>query len=182
MGNLNFTTPQVQQRLAQGYYDDIKVAGYTGTKAQLDAILAKAGVVMKAATASANGDAGLVPTPAMGAATRYLRSDGTWQVPPDNNTVYTHPTTAGNKHIPAGGLSGQILRWSADGTATWGEDNNTTYGIATAAANGLMSKEDKTKLNSCLVGDGVTKFQNITQAAYDALSSKDASTLYIITE
>lgn len=40
---------------------------------------------------------------------------------------YTHPTTAGNKHIPAGGSSGQILRWSADGTAVWGADNNTTY-------------------------------------------------------
>ena len=37
---------------------------------------------------------------------------------------YTHPTTAGNKHIPSGGSSGQILRWSADGTAVWGDDNN----------------------------------------------------------
>lgn len=45
----------------------------------------------------------------------------------DNNTVYTHPTSAGNKHIPAGGSSGQILRWSAAGTAAWGADNNTTY-------------------------------------------------------
>lgn len=43
------------------------------------------------------------------------------------DTVYTHPTTSGNKHIPSGGSSGQILRWSADGTATWGSDNNTTY-------------------------------------------------------
>ena len=40
------------------------------------------------------------------------------------DTVYTHPTTAGNKHIPSGGSSGQILRWSADGTAVWGDDNN----------------------------------------------------------
>lgn len=45
----------------------------------------------------------------------------------DNNTVYTHPATSGNKHIPSGGSSGQILRWSADGTAVWGNDNNTTY-------------------------------------------------------
>ena len=43
------------------------------------------------------------------------------------DTVYTHPTTSGNKHIPSGGSSGQILRWSADGTAAWGADNNTTY-------------------------------------------------------
>ena len=40
---------------------------------------------------------------------------------------YVHPTTAGNKHIPDGGSTGQILRWSASGTAVWGDDNNTTY-------------------------------------------------------
>ena len=51
---------------------------------------------------------------------------------------YTHPTTSGNKHIPAGGSSGQILRWSADGTATWGADNNTTYSDFKAAASGDM--------------------------------------------
>lgn len=41
------------------------------------------------------------------------------------DTVYTHPTSSGYKHIPSGGSSGQILRWSADGTAAWGSDNNT---------------------------------------------------------
>ena len=63
------------------------------------------------------------------------------------DTVYTHPTTAGNKHIPAGGSSGQILRWSADGTAVWGADNNTTYGDATQSAHGLMTAADKKKLD-----------------------------------
>ena len=47
------------------------------------------------------------------------------------DTVYTHPTTSGNKHIPSGGSSGQILRWSAAGTAVWGADNNTTYSAGT---------------------------------------------------
>lgn len=47
------------------------------------------------------------------------------------NTVYTHPTTSGNKHIPSGGSSGQVLKWSADGTAAWGTDNNTTYSAGT---------------------------------------------------
>ena len=37
-----------------------------------------------------------------------------------NTAVYTHPTSAGNKHIPAGGSAGQILKWNADGTAVWG--------------------------------------------------------------
>ena len=45
---------------------------------------------MKGATSSAEGSAGLVPSPAAGAATRYLRSDGTWQVPP--NTTYSSAT------------------------------------------------------------------------------------------
>lgn len=63
---------------------------------------------------------GLVPQlPNETTTTKYLRQDGSWQVPPDNNTVYTHPTTAGNKHIPTGGASGQILGYSASGTAKW---------------------------------------------------------------
>lgn len=40
---------------------------------------------------------------------------------------YVHPTSSGSKHIPTGGASGQILRWSADGTAVWGADNDTKY-------------------------------------------------------
>lgn len=44
---------------------------------------------MKAASTSAAGGSGLVPAPAAGAANRYLRSDGTWQVPPDTNTTYS---------------------------------------------------------------------------------------------
>lgn len=32
---------------------------------------------------------------------------------------YVHPTTSGNKHIPTGGAAGNILSYSADGTAAW---------------------------------------------------------------
>lgn len=60
---------------------------------------------------------------------------------------YTHPTTAGNKHIPSGGSSGQILRWGSNGTAVWGAENNTTYSVVTSSSNGLMSSADKTKLD-----------------------------------
>lgn len=109
---------------------------------------------MKGATADTAGTHGLVPAPTAGAATRYLRSDGTWVTPPNTTyspatqsanglmsasdkkkldgvatgaNNYVHPTTSGNKHIPAGGASGQILRWSADGTAVWGADKDTQY-------------------------------------------------------
>lgn len=39
-----------------------------------------------------------------------------------NANNYVHPTTAGNKHIPAGGTAGQILVNTGDGTAEW-QDN-----------------------------------------------------------
>lgn len=79
----------------------------------------------------------------------YSDSWGTWKnitvltpIPAGakfTDTVYVHPATAGNKHIPAGGASGQFLKWSADGTAIWAADNNTTYSAfkaATASAAG----------------------------------------------
>lgn len=46
-------------------------------------------------------------------------------------STYVHPTTAGNKHIPSGGSAGQILSWSADGTAAW-EDNIVSKAITTS--------------------------------------------------
>ncbi|AOT70679.1 hypothetical protein [Geosporobacter ferrireducens] len=34
---------------------------------------------------------------------------------------YVHPTTAGNKHIPTGGATGQVLKYGgSSGTASWG--------------------------------------------------------------
>lgn len=63
------------------------------------------------------------------------------------DTVYKHPATSGNKHIPTGGSSGQILKWSADGTAVWGDNSNTTYSNATETTDGLMSATDKTNLD-----------------------------------
>jgi len=66
--------------------------------------------------------AGLAPQ-RDGSTTKFLRGDGSWAVP----SYYEHPTTAGNKHIPVGGASGQVLKWSADGTAKWDTDKDTTY-------------------------------------------------------
>lgn len=65
-----------------------------------------------------------------------------------NANNYIHPTTSGNKHIPSGGSSGQILKWSADGTAIWGTEK--TYSNATTSSPGLMSASDKTDLDACV--------------------------------
>ena len=52
---------------------------------------------MTAATADAAGKAGLVPAPAAGAQAKFLRGDGTWQVPTntDSKVLQTVSTTAG---------------------------------------------------------------------------------------
>ena len=78
------------------------------------------------------------------------------------NGGYTHPTTPGNKHIPSGGSSGQILKWKADGEAQWG--NEKSYSNASQSASGLMSATDKKKL------DGVAEGANKT-VVDDELSS-----------
>ena len=70
---------------------------------------------------------------------------------------YQHPSAAGYKHIPVGGSSGQILRWSADGTAVWGEDKDTTYTNVTTTKDGLMIANDKKKLDGIGVGAQVNQ-------------------------
>lgn len=50
------------------------------------------------------------------------------------DTVYTHPTTAGNKHIPTGGSGGMFLSWSASGTAVW-----SALPIASSSATGIVT-------------------------------------------
>lgn len=40
------------------------------------------------------------------------------------DTIYIHPTTSGNKHIPSGGSSGQVLGWQSDGIAKWVANEN----------------------------------------------------------
>ncbi len=95
--------------------------------------------------------------------------------------AYSHPTSSGNKHIPSGGSSGQILRWSADGTAVWGNDNNTTYGVVSTSANGLAPKvTDTTKY---LRGDGTwatptnTTYSNATTGTSGLMSATDKAKL-----
>lgn len=48
-------------------------------------------------------------------------TNGNVKINGTETTVYTHPATAGNKHIPAGGTAGQILENDGAGTAKWAD-------------------------------------------------------------
>ena len=56
-----------------------------------------------------------------------------------NANNYTHPTSSGNKHIPSGGSSGKVLRWSADGTAVWGDVPSDAISITRVEYNKLLA-------------------------------------------
>lgn len=94
---------------------------------------------MRGATTSAAGLAGLVPAPAQGASNRYLRSDGTWQVPPDTNTTYPLATQSAN------GLMSAADKLKIDGLPG---DYASGIGLATSSKDGLMPKTDKAKLDA----------------------------------
>lgn len=87
------------------------------------------------ATESKAGATGLVPAPAAGAANRYLRSDGTWAVPPNDNTTYAAfmgatagaAGRAGLVPAPAAGQQSFYLR----GDGTFGQINIPAAAIGT---------------------------------------------------
>jgi len=102
---------------------------------------------------------------------------------------YTHPTSAGNKHIPAGGAAGKILGWASDGTAQWVDDKNTTYGAfkgATSSADGgsgLVPTPKAANAGQYLKGDGTwgtptnTTYNDVTQSAHGLMTAADKTKL-----
>ena len=112
----------------------------------------------KGATSTAAGGTGLVPAPAAGYTSRYLRGDGTWQTPP--NTTYSKfkaatASAAGGSGLvpaPAAGENDEYLR----GDGTWATPPNTTYTNATSSKAGLMSSTDKKKLDGIASGANKT--------------------------
>jgi hypothetical protein len=93
----------------------------------------------------------------------------------DANT-YVHPTTAGNKHIPTAGASGQYLKWSASGTAVWDTITHTEISDFDAGVAGAASVIANTAkvTNATHTGD-VTGSGALTISS-SAITSKTALT------
>lgn len=106
---------------------------------------------MKGATTSATGTSGLVPAPPTGAANRYLRSDGTWAVPPDNNTTYSNFVKSGSGAksglVPAPPTTAGTTKYLRE-DGTWQTPLNTWRGIqdnltSTSTTESLSAKQGK---------------------------------------
>lgn len=126
---------------------------------------------MKAATASAAGAAGLVPAPAAGKQTSFLRGDGTWAVP--TNTTYGLASTTANGLLrQLDGRTSNFMR----GDGTWATPPNTTYAVANESTNGLMAAADKKTVNRLVGVNTVTTLDNLPISKRSITATLSAAT------
>lgn len=126
---------------------------------------------MKAATASAAGAAGLVPAPAAGEQTSFLRGDGTWVVP--TNTTYGLASTTANGLLrQLNGSTSSFMR----GDGTWATPPNTTYAVANESTNGLMAAADKKTMNRLIGVNTVTTLANLRISKRSITATLSAAT------
>jgi hypothetical protein len=126
---------------------------------------------MKAATASAAGAAGLVPAPAAGKQTSFLRGDGTWVVP--TNTTYGLASTTANGLLrQLNGSTSNFMR----GDGTWATPPNTTYAVANESTNGLMAAADKKTVNRLIGVNTVTTLANLPISKRSITATLSAAT------
>lgn len=126
---------------------------------------------MKAATASAAGAAGLVPAPAAGKQTSFLRGDGTWVVP--TNTTYGLASTTANGLLrQLDGSTSSFMR----GDGTWATPPNTTYAVANESTNGLMAAADKKTVNRLIGVNTVTTLANLPISKRSITATLSAAT------
>ena len=126
---------------------------------------------MKAATASAAGAAGLVPAPAAGKQTSFLRGDGTWVVP--TNTTYGLASTSANGLLrQLNGSTSNFMR----GDGTWATPPNTTYAVANESTNGLMAAADKKTVNRLIGVNTVTTLASLPISKRSITATLSAAT------
>lgn len=126
---------------------------------------------MKAATASAAGAAGLVPAPAAGKQTSFLRGDGTWVVP--TNTTYGLASTTANGLLrQLNGSTSSFMR----GDGTWATPPDTTYAVANESTNGLMAAADKKTMNRLIGVNTVTTLANLPISKRSITATLSAAT------
>lgn len=125
----DYNTSQVTESVGSLYFTTARArASFSaGTNVSIDVN----GVISSVDTAYSNFTrtvAGLVPNPGGATTTKYLREDGTWQVPPDTDTntwVANAKDVAGYVAAPVTATANKVWKTDATGNPAWRDDADT---------------------------------------------------------
>ena len=178
--NTQLTTEEVQDiigaMVAGNTETNISVT-YDDTNGKLDFVSTDTNTTYSVVTSSANGLAPQLPGSHGG---KFLKADGTWEVPPDTNTTYsvqdgqlsqnnfTDTLKTKLDGIAANATANAGTVTSVTGTSPIASSGGTTPAIsisaATTSAAGSMSSADKTKLDGIEASSDVTDATNVAAA------------------
>lgn len=136
---------------------------------------------MKGATASAAGTHGLVPAPAAGKQTSFLRGDGTWVVPTNTNTTYTFAegTTNGAFDVTPSGGSKQSVPIHGLGSAAYTKSSAYATAAQGTLATNAMPKSGGTFTGLVtLSGAPTNNLHAATKAYVDSTVSSAVSSVF----
>lgn len=84
----------------------------------------------------------------------YSRDKSKLDTIQENANYYVHPTGSGNFHIPEGGRSGDILKWTDYGKAKWDVPDSLSISVFNRNKNGLVPSPTGTTSNRFLCENG----------------------------